>query len=48
MARRPGDPPQLVAAVDKVQATLEWTPVYDKLEEIVRTSLAWEHKLLAR
>jgi len=46
--RRPGDPPQLVAAVDKIHQTFEWTPIYDNLEDIVRTSLAWEHKLLAR
>jgi len=46
--RRPGDPPQLVAAVGKIHKTLGWTPIYDNLEDIVRTSLAWEHKLLAR
>ena len=43
--RRAGDPPQLVAAVDNIHSTLNWKPKYDDLNEIVRTSLAWEHKL---
>jgi UDP-glucose 4-epimerase len=46
MPRRPGDPPQLVAAVDKIHRTFDWTPRYDDLEVIVRTSLDWERKLL--
>jgi UDP-glucose 4-epimerase len=44
--RRPGDPPALVAAVEKIHRTLKWTPKYDDLEFIVRTSLEWERKLL--
>ncbi|MCH9698236.1 MAG: UDP-glucose 4-epimerase GalE [Gammaproteobacteria bacterium] len=43
--RRAGDPPQLVAAVDKLHSTLNWTPGYDDLNDIVRTSLAWERTL---
>jgi UDP-glucose 4-epimerase len=43
--RRPGDPPELVAAVDKIHAVLGWRPQYDDLEFIVRTSLDWEKKL---
>ncbi len=43
--RRPGDPPALVAAVDKIHRTLNWTPKYDDLEFIVKTSLDWERKL---
>lgn len=46
--RRPGDPPELVAAVDKIRRVLDWTPRYDDLDVIVRTSLAWEHKLTER
>ena len=38
--RRPGDPPELVAAVDKIRRVLDWTPRYDDLDVIVRTSLA--------
>lgn len=44
--RRAGDPPELVAAVEKIHKTFEWTPKFDNLDEIVRTSLAWEKKLL--
>ena len=45
--RRAGDPPTLVAVADRIQATLGWKPEYDSLDDIVRTSLAWEHRLLA-
>jgi UDP-glucose 4-epimerase len=43
--RRAGDPPSLVAAVDKIHRTLDWTPKYDDLDFIVKTSLEWEKKL---
>lgn len=46
--RRPGDPPELVAAVDQIHRVLDWKPQYDDLEVIVRTSLQWERKLTAR
>lgn len=46
--RRAGDPPQLVAAVDKIHQTFDWQPRYDDLDVIVRTSLDWERKLLAQ
>ncbi len=45
--RRPGDPPSLVAAVDKIHRTLDWQPKYDDLMFIVKTSLDWERKLKA-
>ena len=44
--RRPGDPPELVAEISKIHQTLSWQPKYDDLHKIVRTSLAWERKLL--
>jgi len=44
--RREGDPPSLVSAADRIREVLDWTPRYDSLETIVRTSLAWEYKLL--
>ena len=44
-ARRPGDPAAIVAASDKIRATLGWSPAHDDLDEIVRTALAWERKL---
>jgi len=34
--RRPGDPPALVAASDRLRATLGWTPQYADLKTIVR------------
>jgi len=43
--RRPGDPPELVADVQRIRDTLDWRPQYDDLEVIVRTSLAWEKRL---
>ena len=46
--RRAGDPPSLIAAVDKIHKTLEWKPQFDDLDVIVKTSLAWERTLLER
>ncbi len=43
--RRAGDPPALIAKVDKIHQTFEWTPKYDDLTEIVKTSLNWERQL---
>lgn len=43
--RRAGDPPALIAAVEKIHETLDWTPQFDDLDEIVRTALAWEERL---
>lgn len=47
VARRAGDPPQLVAKADKAKSLLNWSPRYDDLDLIVKTSLEWERKLLA-
>ena len=47
-ARRAGDPPELVAAVDKIHRVLDWKPQLDDLDTIVSTSLAWERKIAAR
>lgn len=46
--RRAGDPPSLVAKVDKIHNTLDWKPQYDDLEIIARTSIDWERKLLEK
>ena len=43
--RRAGDPPVLVAAADKIQRVLGWSPQFDDLDTIVTTSLAWERKI---
>lgn len=46
--RRAGDPPALIAAVDKIHRTLDWTPEFDDLDVIVKTSLEWEETLTRR
>jgi UDP-glucose 4-epimerase len=40
--RRPGDPPVLVAKVDKIKRVLNWQPRYDNLGFIVQTAWNWE------
>jgi UDP-glucose 4-epimerase len=39
--RRPGDPPRLVAASDRVRAELGWAPAKPDLETIVADAWAW-------
>jgi UDP-glucose 4-epimerase len=46
--RRPGDPPSLVANVDRIRATLPWRPQFQNLNTIVAHALAWEKQLAAR
>ena len=43
--RRPGDPPSLITASDRIRSTLGWQPRHDDLDFIARTALAWERKL---
>ena len=43
--RRAGDPPSLVADAGRIREMLGWTPRLDDLDQIVSSSLAWEHKL---
>ena len=44
--RRPGDPTVLVARAQQIRHTLGWQPALDDLDAIVRSSLAWEERLL--
>jgi UDP-glucose 4-epimerase len=46
-ARRPGDPPRLVASSQKAIAELGWKPKYAKLEDIISSAWRWhrEHPL---
>ncbi len=46
--RRAGDPPSLIAAVDKIHDTIDWTPELDDLDVIVKTAIDWEYTLLER
>lgn len=43
--RRQGDPPVLVADSSRARKELNWSPLHDNLEEIVRAAWAWEQKL---
>ncbi len=42
--RRPGDPPMLVAASDKVQRELGWKPRYAELRPILETAWNWHRR----
>lgn len=42
--RRPGDPPELVAASDKIARELGWTPRYPDLETIIQTAWEWHRR----
>jgi len=39
--RRPGDPPILVAAADKIRTRLGWSPKYPELRPIVESAWRW-------
>ena len=42
--RRPGDPPALVAAADKVRRELGWSPRYAELKPIIETAWNWHRR----
>lgn len=44
-ARRPGDPPSLVADSSRIRNELGWKPTHDDLEYIITTAWEWEKKL---
>jgi UDP-glucose 4-epimerase len=41
VARRPGDPPELVADASRAREALDWEPRYPDLEQIVSTAWRW-------
>lgn len=43
-ARRPGDPPVLVAKADRAQEALGWRPQFDELEQQIRHAWRWMEK----
>src|SRR5205814_865341 len=45
-ARRPGDPPAIVADSGRIRATVGWNPQFDDLDTIVRHALDWERRLI--
>ncbi len=42
--RRPGDPPRLIAASDKIQRELGWKPQFQSIDKIVESAWAWHQK----
>jgi len=42
--RRPGDPPLLIAASDKIKQELGWAPKYEAIEKIIESAWAWHVK----
>jgi len=43
-ARRPGDPPTLIAGSAKIREQLGWTPVFPELRQIIETAWAWHQR----
>lgn len=43
--RRPGDPPVLVAATDKIRSLLDWKPVRSDLRTIIADAWKWHRSL---
>ncbi len=43
--RRAGDPPQLIAASDKIKETFNWTPEYQDLSGIIQSAVDFEKSL---
>jgi UDP-glucose 4-epimerase len=48
VARRPGDPPALIADNAQLLARFPWRPRFDNLDTIVEHALQWERGLDAR
>ncbi len=44
MPRRPGDPPELVAAVDRAKAVLGWSAEVSSMEEIINSAWTWHQR----
>ncbi|MAE70502.1 MAG: UDP-glucose 4-epimerase GalE [Gemmatimonadetes bacterium] len=42
--RRPGDPPELVAASDLARTELGWTPEHSDLDTVLRTAWSWHQR----
>jgi len=43
-ARRPGDPPELVADASRARAALEWAPSFTTIDAIVETAWKWHER----
>lgn len=47
VARRAGDPPQLIADNAAIRTTLDWRPRHDDIDFIVDSAMDWERRLAA-
>jgi UDP-glucose 4-epimerase len=47
-ARRPGDPPFLVAAPGRAAEVLGWTPQWTSIDRIVASAWAWHRRASAK
>jgi UDP-glucose 4-epimerase len=43
-ARRPGDPPRLIASSQKIKSELGWKPQFQSLEDIVESAWRWHQR----
>jgi UDP-glucose 4-epimerase len=43
-ARRPGDPPRLIAASEKIKRELGWKPQFQSLEAIIESAWKWHQR----
>src|SRR5690606_7035759 len=44
--RRQGDSASVLAAIQKIQETLQWVPQYNDLTFIIKTAYEWERKFV--
>ena len=44
MPRRPGDPPRLIAASEKIKRELGWQPKFESLDAIIESAWKWHQK----
>ncbi len=42
--RRPGDPPRLIAASEKIKRELGWQPQFEELDKIIESAWKWHQK----
>jgi UDP-glucose 4-epimerase len=43
--RRPGDPPAVIAAADRIRGRLAWRPAFDDLDAIIADAVRWQRRL---
>ncbi len=42
--RRPGDPPILIAASERIRSELGWQPRFTEIDDIVASAWAWRQR----